>query len=75
LCAYFENRGSGVSATVEGAGGIDNADMRHWERQFAAMTDEFRLTLRVYAQADDTVAVRASLRQYIDMLEELYSGI
>jgi len=49
--------------------------MQPWERQFAAMTDEFRQVMRGHAKSDDTVAVRASLRQYIDMLEELYRGI
>ena len=39
------------------------------------MTDEFWQVMRDYAKADDTVAVRASLRQYFDMLEELYRGI
>jgi ParB-like chromosome segregation protein Spo0J len=58
-------------------GGVDAgfADMRPWEVQFAKMTDEFRQIMRRDAKIDDTDAVRESLRQYIDMLEELYQGL
>jgi hypothetical protein len=55
--------------------GADFADMQPWEVQFAKMTDKFRQTLRNQAKVDDTVAVKASLRQYIGMLEELYRGL
>ena len=56
-------------------GETDNHDMQPWEVQFVAMTDVFRQTLRNQAKTDDTVAVKASLRQYIGMLEELYRSI
>ena len=56
-------------------GMVDNYDMQPWEVQFAAMTEEFRQTLRNQTKTDDTVAVKASLRQYIGMLEELYRSM
>jgi len=72
----FKNRRSGLSVGGDDADDAsDIEDMRPWERQFAAMTDDFRLTLRGYAKADDTVAVKSALRQYIEMLEDLYRGI
>jgi len=76
----FSNKRPSVSAG-DGRGdpnsGIGDgfADMQPWEVQFAKMTDEFRHVLRGHAKTDDTVAVKTSLRQYIEMLEELYRGI
>jgi len=54
---------------------FDEIEMQPWEMQFIKMTDEFRRVLRGHAQIDDTAAVKSSLRQYIDMLEDLYRGI
>jgi len=72
----FKSRRSGMPVGGEGVDSeSDVSNMRPWEKQFASMTDEFRLTLRGYAKADDTVAVKSALRQYIEMLEELYKGI
>jgi len=56
-------------------GGTGFVDMRPWEVQFAKMTGEFRQVMIGHAKTDDTVAVRASLREYIDMLEDLYRGL
>jgi len=74
-----KSRRTGAGNT-DGEGAVSDvgdyfADMQPWEVQFAKMTDEFRQVMRSHAKTEDTVAVRASLRQYIDMLEELYRGI
>ena len=77
----FENRSSGASSQGGGpasgtGGGIGNTeDMKPWEREFGKMTDEFRQVLRTHAKTDDTTAVRSAIRQYIDMLEELYKNV
>jgi len=69
-----KSRRTGTGDAI-GDAGVDFADMQPWEVQFAKMTDEFRQVMRGHAKTEDTAAVRASLRQYIDMLEELYRGI
>ena len=74
----FKNRRSGAGAQSEDIGGFSldgDVDMRPWEIQFASMTEEFRQVLRGHARSDDTDAVKAALRQYIGMLEDLYQGI
>ena len=53
----------------------DTTDMQPWEKEFSKMTDEFRTILRDHAKADDTTSVKTALRQYISMLENLYSNI
>ena len=47
-------------------------DMQPWERQFTIMTNEFRSMVRTQSKPDDTTAAKSALRQYIDMLENLY---
>ena len=70
----FSSRRPGAGS-LGGEASADFADMQPWEIQFAKMTDEFRQVMRSHAKTEDTVAVRASLRQYIDTLEELYRGL
>ena len=80
----FENRSSGASinngsennGTVSDT--IDSKDieeLKEWEISFGKMTDDFRKVLRNYAKKDDTPAIRSAIRQYINMLEELYKNI
>jgi len=69
----FTSRRSRASAGADDV--IADANMKPWERQFATMTGEFQQTLRGFAKVDDTESVRSALRQYIDMLEDLYRGI
>ena len=73
-----KSRRSGAGSSggdVVGDTGADFTYMQPWEIQFSKMTDEFRQVMRGHAKTEDTAAARASLRQYIDMLEELYQGI
>ena len=67
-----------------GAGTADDGNINHitdtdtmqpWEENFAKMTDEFRQILRIHAKSDDTASIQSALRQYIDMLEDLYRDI
>ena len=67
--------GVGNSGGAGMPGDVDIYDMQPWEMQFVKMTEEFRTTLRSQAKIDDTEAVKASLKQYIGMLEELYKSI
>jgi len=75
----FENRK--ISTSPDGSGSNLSGDtavpdgMRPWEVQFAKMTDDFRMLMRVHAENDDTTAVKTALRQYIGMLEDLYKGL
>jgi len=46
-----------------------------WEKQFSAMTNEFKKLARVHAQLEDTLAMKTALKRYIGMLEELYAGM
>ena len=75
----FKSRRSGLQLPGDDVGGSanvsDETDMQPWELQFVKMTDEFRQSLRGHAKIADTGAVKATIRQYIDMLEELYQGI
>ena len=70
----FESTSSGASAKSS-SNAADQESMQPWEKEFAKMTDEFRQTLRSHAKTDDTVSVKQALRNYITMLEELYSNI
>ena len=73
----LERRRSGANSSHDdNAGGATDIDeLRPWELQFGKMTDELRQVLRNYAKADDTDSVRSTLRQYIEMLEDLYQSI
>jgi len=53
----------------------DSTDMEPWEIQFTKMTEEFRQMIRTRSNPNDTSEVKSALRQYIEMLVELYSGI
>jgi len=50
----------------------DHPDMQPWEKQFTVMTNEFRSMVRTQSKPNDTSAAKSALRQYIDMLENLY---
>jgi hypothetical protein len=63
------------AATKQDGIETETSDIKPWEKQFVMMTEEFRQMLRTQSSTDDTVAVKASLRQYIGMLEELYMSI
>ena len=67
----FENKSIGGLPPNE----IISDDMKPWEISFGKMTDEFRQVLRVHAKIDDTAAIRKAIRQYINMLEELYKNV
>jgi len=54
---------------------ITTADMQPWEIEFSKMTEEFRQMIRTQSKPNDTTEVKSALRQYIKMLEKLYSGI
>ena len=71
----FVNRRTKVSGGEGSLGGSDIIVMKPWEMQFSKMTDGFRQVLRGYADSDDTTLVKAALREYIGMLEELYRDI
>ena len=53
----------------------DYSDMRPWEQSFTKMTDDFRQVLRTHAKMDDTKSAKSALRDYINMLEDLYKNI
>jgi len=53
----------------------DYSNMRPWEQKFSQMTDDFRSVLRTHAKTDDTKSVKSALRDYINMLEDLYKDI
>jgi len=73
----FKSKKAGAYAP--GGGNTNDAaeydNMQPWEITFAKMTDEFRQALRTHAKTDDTTSVRSALRQYIEMLENLYNNI
>jgi len=52
-----------------------NSAMQSWEKQFIKMTDDFRHIFRNQSKPDDTASVKNALRQYINMLENLYNDI
>ena len=64
----FESSSSGTSQQ-------EATNMQPWEKQFAAMTNEFRQILRTHAKTDDTASAKTSLREYISMLEDLYKSL
>jgi len=53
----------------------DNENISPWEKQFVLMSEEFRQLMRNHTKADDTIAMKSALRQYIRMLEELYGSM
>jgi len=53
----------------------DIIEMPPWEMQFSKMIDEFRHLMKTHAKTNDTNSVKATLRQYITMLEDLYNYI
>ena len=73
----FENKRLGTGTLADGNTNVitDFGIMQPWEEKFAKMTNEFRQVLRTHAKTDDTASVQSALRQYIDMLEDLYSDI
>jgi len=73
----YESKRPGTGAPNDGnTNDISGSDtMQPWEEKFAKMTDEFRQVLRIHAKSDDTTSIQSALRQYIDMLEDLYRNI
>ncbi|MCL2661916.1 MAG: hypothetical protein FWE83_01115 [Oscillospiraceae bacterium] len=53
----------------------NSGNMQPWESAFNKMTEEFRSVLRGYADTEDAEAVKPALRQYIEMLEDLYKNL
>jgi len=53
----------------------DSSETQPWEKQFIKMTDDFRTMIKTQSKPDDTKSVKSALRQYIEMLEELYSNL
>jgi len=51
------------------------AEMPQWEIEFTKMTEEFRQMIKSQSKPNDTTVVKSALRQYIEMLENLYNGI
>jgi hypothetical protein len=72
----FVSRRPGTALHVgTGHDSSDTGSMQPWESAFTKMTDEFRSILRGYADTEDAKAVKPALRQYIEMLEELYKNL
>ena len=65
----FESRKTGDGSIQ------DTSHMQPWEIQFTKMTEEFRQMIKTQSRPNDTSTVKTALRQYIKMLEDLYSGI
>ena len=75
---FVSRRPPASSASPGSEGGelaIDSGNMQPWEKEFSKMTDDFKTTLRGYANTEDATSVKTALRQYISMLEELYNNI
>ena len=66
-----------IDGTIERRRSVatDSDEPQSWELQFNKMTSEFRQVLRSHAKTDDTDSMRSALRQYIEMLENLYENI
>ena len=62
-----------VNGTLEGRKVA--AAQSEWEKQFTAMTNEFRKLMKSHEETDDTASMRSSLRRYIEQLEALYEGL
>ena len=73
----FESRKPGIGAPINGNTNdlTDSDAMQPWEEKFVKMTDEFRQILRTHAKIADIASIQSALRQYIDMLEDLYRDL
>jgi len=68
----FESRGAQRSSAGTSTDHTNSPEVQLWEKQFIKMTDEFRQSMRNHAKINDTNSIKTTIRQYINMLEELY---
>jgi len=75
ITGNFESRGAQRSFAGTTTDHKNSAEVQLWEKQFITMTDEFRQSMRNHAKINDTNSIKTTIRQYINMLEELYWNI
>jgi len=61
--------------TTDSENTYSTTEVPQWEIEFTKMTEEFRQMIKSQSKPNDTTVVKTALRQYIEMLEELYRGI
>ncbi|MCL2819510.1 MAG: hypothetical protein FWD38_01550 [Oscillospiraceae bacterium] len=79
----YKNDDSSIDSNKNGSSNINissysltenTTNMQPWEITFTKMTEEFRTSIKTHPHPDNTT-IKSALRQYIQMLEDLYSGI